>query len=315
MSSDGKLIAADHAGRLSVLDAETGRVVTEREVTDGELPVQFSPNSRFLELSTDNGSHRLLDLRTSRVQNLPRSSSFAFDPNGHELAILNEGRLQFWDLRTGRMSSRRPPPIHRGPDGVAIAPDGTIALSGIFVNGIQLLPPHRPPTLIHGVNGSPHFSPDSKTLAVYRRRRFVLLAMPAGTRIGTELTLENPANGAVLLDAPIAFDLASRLVATTDGQTVRLWDLDSGSPIGPPLAGATSGIGSLAFSGPGQLTSAASDPTGEGSGEVRRWKLDVRTLQRQACRRANRDLTRAEWTQLVGTTIPYDPPCAAVLAH
>ena len=61
-----------------------------------------------------------------------------------------------------------------------------------------------------------------------------------------------------------------RLASTSEDQTVRLWDADTGQPIGAPLTGHTDAVSGVAFSPDGhRLASASAD------GTVRLWNADT----------------------------------------
>ena len=143
----------------------------------------------------------------------------------------------------------------------------------------------------------------------------------------------------------IAFSPEGRLLAagTEDGKVV-LWDARNGTPLGSPIQVATGAIDPISFSPDGRLFAASSaDQTAtlwdlrarkrlgnpfsieQGSIPVARfapgsdlvidnltdtaqWPTDVRRWMRFACEVAGRDLTRAEWNDLLPDR-PYQSIC------
>jgi len=73
----------------------------------------------------------------------------------------------------------------------------------------------------------------------------------------------------------------------------------SGQPLGTPLQGSAS----IAFSPDGKILA-----SGDRENTIVLWDLDPAVWQAQACRIANRNLTREEWKQYLGDE-PYEVPC------
>jgi WD40 repeat protein len=93
------------------------------------------------------------------------------------------------------------------------------------------------------------------------------------------------------------------LASASSDNTVILWDVARGQPLGPPLAGHRSKVMRVAFSPNGQtLASGSHDNT------IILWDVSPESWQARACRRANRNLTRAEWQQSFGDQ-PYRATC------
>jgi WD40 repeat protein len=84
---------------------------------------------------------------------------------------------------------------------------------------------------------------------------------------------------------------------------VRLWDVDTGRAHGAPLTGDTDAVNAVAFSPDGKLlATGSSDATGQ------LWNPFFHDWVRAGCTLVHRNLSMAEWTQLLPDT-SYERTC------
>jgi len=187
-----------------------------------------------------------------------------------------------------------------------------------------------------GINGSDvlAFSRDGKLLAASLLTGGVRLFEPESGRVVR--TLADPGNQTISL----AFAPRRTLLAAgTVGGTVEMWDTATGKPRTPPLLADSSGIADVSFdptgerfattgtrdadakvwftadleqegpklvTRPGATAATMFEPHGDGllvldsRGGAFTWPTSLAAWERRACSLAGRNLTRAEWAQLVG---------------
>jgi WD40 repeat protein len=142
-------------------------------------------------------------------------------------------------------------------------------------------------------------APDSRLLGVGTEDGHVLLL---DTRTGRQS--QPPIQAAAANIAQVAYspDGRSFAAAAVDG-TTSLWDLRSRKRVGNPFPPSPGTIPELAFEANGRLLIG-------GLSNAVEWPTDVRNWERFACDAAGRDLTRAEWHDLVPNR-DYRPACPA----
>jgi WD40 repeat protein len=133
------------------------------------------------------------------------------------------------------------------------------------------------------------FAPDGKEIATGELTGNVEFWDPAtGRRLGRTLGGQNGDVIGVVFN-PSGTEL---LTTSTDGK-LRLWDLASDKLVGAPLPGAdTGGWGTFTPDGK-QVIAAFSSGTGVA------WNVDPAAWKAQACQIAHRNLTHAEWHDLL----------------
>ena len=142
-------------------------------------------------------------------------------------------------------------------------------------------------------------APDSRLLGVGTEDGRVLLL---DARSGSQIQPPIRAAAANIEQVAYSPDGRSFAAAAVDGAT-SLWDLRSRKRVGNPFPPSPGAIPDLAFEANGRLLIV-------GVSNAVEWPTDVRTWERFACHAAGRDLTRAEWHDLVPNRA-YRPACPA----
>jgi WD40 repeat protein len=311
-SPDGKILASgSEDGAIILWDVETHQPIGQPLTGhNGAVPsVAFSPDGKILASGSEDGAIILWDVETHQPIGQPLTGhtsyvlSVAFSPDAKLLASGSwDGTIILWDVES-RQPIGQPLTGHTSyVNSVAFSPDGKILASGSDDGTIMLWdmethqPIGQPLTGPYNVVYSVAFSPDGKILASGNlEHNIILLDVESHRPLGQPLT------GHTRAVRSVAFSPDGKLLASgSEDDTIILWDVETHQPIGQPLTGHTDSIYSVAFSPDGKsLASGSNDKS------VILWHVDPQSLIEISCRKANRNLTRAEWAQYLGDARPY----------
>jgi WD40 repeat protein len=280
-SPDGRLFAAGYdRGWVQVFRQDRARPVMQRRVETGALAqVAYTPDARGIAVLDDEGNVRLVDATTLR-------------PRGPRIHLAG---TRTWDLAMGPDSRQAfvfggPPeyrvgPAYPGPErwwlvdlvSGRILQQGKVGIEAWFAA----------------------FSPRGDRVALVGDHGEVELLDPTtGRPVGP------PAAGNGGTDVYVAFnDDGSRFAVVSDVSTVSLWDGRDGRLLDTnPLP--SQGNAVIAFRPDGTLT------VGTPGGGVYHWNPSLAHAIAFACQAAGRDMTRAEWSQVLPDQ-PYRSVCPA----
>jgi WD40 repeat protein len=306
VNSQGSLMAESLAdGKVGLVDLRTQRLV-------GTLPARNGADSDALAFFSDgktlatggrNGRVSLWDVRTRsvvRTLHVPhRVWWVAVSPDGKLLAIQSRAKgsssshVEMLDLSSGRVLYRHV--IENGTGGLSFSPDGQ-ELAGLGCcapnstiqvwaarSGARLFTPH-----VDGHATSIAFSPDGHVFAAGTEDgKVVLWDAHDGSPLGSPLQV---ATGGI---DPVSFSPDGRMFAASSAdQTATLWDVKARKRLANPFAIDLGSIPVARFTSRGDLVIDNLTNTAQ-------WPTDVESWVAFACQVAGRDLTPAEWRDLL----------------
>jgi WD40 repeat protein len=318
VSPGGHFVAARRGPAVEVIDAATGELVSNLDVTVTDDPyfqehnyssLHFSPAGTRLATIPVSGpisvwnsvtGQRLGELDTGD----DKVTAVAFSHDETTVATgASDGSVQLWN---GTTFAPRGPTRgeHRSVvSGLVFSADGRTLMSSSYDAEVHVwdVPTRARMSRLFTVTGltSVTMSPDDKLIVATGEDGLIYVWERASLESAAE-TMSG--EGGKLAVAAFSRDGRTLATAGVDGNII-LWDLTTRSPIGEPLTFGSGWISDLAFSVDGNTILVIGE-----NERSEAFTISVETWMHKACEIANRNLTRREWAQFLGAE-PYHETC------
>jgi len=319
INRQSELMATDQAnGTVAIVNLRTLRLTRTLPARDGSTAaaIAFMPDGRTLVTGGTNRRITFWDVATARVTRTLRFAEPVWwtdpSPDGKVLAVQTapmdgaHNRVEVVQIATGKVLQSHGLPY--GPNGVEFSPDGRelVALGCCWTgSGSRLVAwDARTGRQLFSAGStldaeSVDFAPDSRVVGIGTGDgRFVTLDARTGTPAAPSIQV---AAGEI---SDVSFSPDGRSVAvSSNDHTVSVWDLPSRTRLGSDFGPYTGTVPEALFERNGRLFINLLSNAVE-------WPMDVSTWERFACQAAGRDLTRAEWHDVLPDR-PYRSVCPA----
>jgi WD40 repeat protein/class 3 adenylate cyclase/tRNA A-37 threonylcarbamoyl transferase component Bud32 len=290
-------------GTVALIDLRTGRAIDTLAARNGPQAeaLAFFPDGRRLATGGIAGRVTLWDVHAHKVLRTIRFPKgvwwVAVSPDGRRLAVQTRNavspgsRVEVRDVVSNRVLYSRTITLDRGRGGVFFSPDGRrLAAPGCCRPGSPIevwdarSGERELSVAVRGYAASLAFSPDGRQLAAGTNSgKVLLLDAQDGERLGPAIEVGKHEI------SPVSFSPDGRLLAASSAdETATVWDLVSRKRLGTTFPDVFVGQ----FAPDGDLAIAHNE-------DIVKWPMDPRKWVQFACQVAGRDLTPAEWSDIL----------------
>jgi len=315
---DGDMIVANASGSITLLDGKTFQPKGKPLQLAGDLAdIASSPIANVLACASGE-QVTVWDLKTNHQRQIHLEASatrVVYSLDGKTLATGDKkGNIQLWDAQSLKKSDL-PLDAHKGPvTDLAFDPKRNVLRSIGEDNELISQPLIRGQPSIRGKEQNISriaVSPDGMVIGYGADDgRLVLLDAISDQEIMPVVNQSGSGNG---IETPppindLAFSRDGKLLASSSGRNVQLWDVENRQQLGPPLTGLSSELRAVKFTPDGKYLLTADE-----QGTLLRWAVKAEEWERLASSISGRQLAPNEWKQYMGTET-YEPFPDALLA-